>query len=99
MAITSAVIAAASLGYGAYAGEEQASARRRGQRQQERAQDAAESAAVREGRVADEEANRARRKKPDLTSILEDASRQRTGATPSIDPDRLLLGRSGLLGL
>lgn len=92
-----AVIAAAGLGYSAYAGERQQAAAKKGLRLQEEAQNEAQTAAIRDARVADEEENRARQKTPDLNVLLADQMTPRSGPT-SIDADRLLLGRPGLLG-
>lgn len=98
MAVTSAVAAVAALGYGVYAGERQHAAGRENRRMQERAQEDAEDAALREARIGEEEEKRARQKSPDLNVLLQDQLQQKPGPN-GIDANRLLLGRPGLLGL
>lgn len=91
--------AIASLLYGGYAGERQASAQRDSRRDQEQAQAQAEDAAISEARVGQEEERRARSRAPapDLEVLLGDQRPRPNGA--SMDAGRLLLGRPGLLGL
>lgn len=97
MAATSAVTAIAALGYGVYSGERQAKAAKKGLKLQQRAQQEAHAAAVSQARAADEAEGRARQKTPDLNVLLGDQLTAKPGPT-SVDADRLLLGRPGLLG-
>ena len=90
-------IALASLAYGVASGERQANVQRQGRRSQEQAQKQAETAVVREARTAEEADNRAKQKTPDLNVLLADELQPKPGKD-SIDANRLLLGRPGLLG-
>lgn len=91
-------IQALGLVYGVVSGERQAGVQRQARRDQEKAQDDAMAATVREARTAEEEANRARQRSPDVDVLLGDQQRRAPGPN-SIDADRLLLGRPGLLGV
>lgn len=92
-----ATAAVLGLGYSAFSGERQAAAARQGRRDQEQAQKQAETAAISQQRQADEAENRARQKTPDLNVLLSRELKPKPSPT-SIDADRLLLGRPGLLG-
>lgn len=92
-----AIIAGAGLLYSGYSGERQASMARKGKRDQDEAQAKAENAAVSQARQAEEAENRARQKSPDLNVLLARELKPKP-AQGSIDANRLLLGRPGLLG-
>ena len=92
------IVSLGSLGYQVYAGEEGRRLQRSGLRDQRAAQDEAQAAAVSSARRAAEAANRARRKAPDLDVLLGNELKPRSGKRDSIDVDRLLLGRPGVLG-
>lgn len=92
-------MSALSLGYGVYAGEAQRSEQKKSVRRQEQAQREAEQDAAVQTRVADEEANRARQKQPDLGVLLNDIGRGFRPNNQSVRADQLLLGRPGLLGV
>lgn len=92
-----AATAVLGLGYSIYSGQRQQAAAKKGLGLQQRAQKEAETASIREARLADEEQNRARQKSPDLNVLLGDQLMSKPGQT-GIDVDRLLLGRPGLLG-
>lgn len=92
-----AIIAGAGLLYSGYAGERQATAARKGKHAQEKAQDAAEAASISQARQASEDEKRARQKTPDLNALLA-RELQPKPAQGSIDTNKLLLGRPGLLG-
>ena len=85
-----AAAAVLSLGYGAFAGERQATAQRQGIRRQDQAQRAAEAAALSEERRAEQERNRANQKAPDLDVLL-GGKEPKPGAL-GINPAQLLLG-------
>jgi hypothetical protein len=93
-----ATAAVLSLAYGVHSGERQAKSARRGLRLQEQAQNDAQSAAIREARIGEEEENRARQKGPDLNVLLADQLKPKRGPD-TMDVDRLLLGRPALLGM
>lgn len=99
MAVGSAIVAGLALAYGAVAGERQHSEQRRGQRAQEAAQNAAERDASAQERTAEQEANRARNRQPDLGVLLNDVAQGFRPTQNSVNADRLLLGRPGLLGV
>lgn len=88
--------AVASLAYGIYAGERQASEARKGVRRQQAAEQQAEAAAMAETRRAEQEENRARQQAPNIDVLLGD--RPPKPGPKGIDADRLLLGRPGQLG-
>lgn len=96
-AVASAVVAAAALGYGVYAGEEQAKATRLGRRQQERTQKQAEARAISEARRAEMAEAASRRKSPNLDVLL--AGEPAKPGPAGMNADKLLLGRPSLLGL
>lgn len=91
---TTAVLA---LAYGVHSGERQAKEAKKGLRLQERAQQDAQDAAIRDANLAEEEANRAKQKSPDLNVLLADQMKPKASQS-AINADRLLLGRPGLLG-
>lgn len=93
-----AAVAIASLAYGVYAGETQSAVARKGRREAKDAQRKAEDAALSDAKLAEQEENRARQKSPDLNVLLGDVLRPKPGKG-SIDVDRLLLSRPGLLGV
>ena len=96
MPAVTAVTAIAALGYGVYAGERQAATARQGLRLQDEAQNKAEAAAASDARQAAEADKRASQKSPDLNVLLGDQTPK--ASQTSLDINRLLLGRSKLLG-
>lgn len=98
MAVGSAIIAGLALGYGVYSGEEQSRVQKVGLRRQKDAQDKAERDASVQARQAEEGENRARQKSPDLGVLLADVAGGFRPSQGSVNADRLLLGRPGLLG-
>jgi len=94
-----AAVALASLAYGIYAGETQSAVARKGRREAKDAQRKAEDAALSDAKLAEQEENRARQKTPDLNVLLGDQSLRPRPGKGSIDVDRLLLSRPGLLGV
>lgn len=96
MAEVTAVTAIAALSYGLYSGERQAATAKKGLRLQDEAQTKAEALAASDARQAAEADKRASQKSPDLNVLLGD--QQPRANQQSINTDRLLLGRSKLLG-
>lgn len=98
--------AAASLGYGIYAGEKANKAQKQALKSQERTQAEARAMAERQQRSSEEAINRANRKAPDVNAILKAAQEAGTkGMSTSmltgsrgVDPATLNLSRSTLLG-
>lgn len=83
-AITSAVVAAGSLGYGVYNGQQQAGAQQTALKKQNTAQQTATAAALsteRKGEIAQGAANQ---KTPDIASILQTAASKGTGASSTM---------------
>jgi len=93
-----AAVAIAGLAYSVVRGEQQAAAARRGRRDAQEAQAKAESAALADTKRAEEEANKAQQRSPDLNVLLGDALTPKKDQR-SIDTDKLLLGRPGPLGI
>lgn len=96
MPAVSAITAIAALGYSVYSGERQADVAQQNLRLQERAQQDADKAATADARRAAEAEKKAAQRTPDLNVLL--AGEKRPAGPTSIDTDRLLLGRSSLLG-
>lgn len=106
MGLAAAALGVLSVGASVQQGEEARSGQRRALRQQEQAQRQATSAAVSQRRRSEQESRRANRRQPDVSSIFDTeraasargpASTLLTGPT-GVDPNRLLLGRTSLLG-
>ncbi len=106
MAITGAITGVVGAITGIAQGITSDQAQRKGRRQQRVAQDSATAASVSEQRKADEALADANRKTPDITSLLTAEQQDRlrgptttllTGAN-GVDPNRLKLGRTSLLG-
>lgn len=103
MAISAAIAGAA---YGIRTGEKQRQQQKRALSRQEEAQRNAEARAQSEQRRADMEFRAANREKPDIGSLLTSelaAEQSGAGATlltgpGGVDPKRLKLGRTSLLG-
>lgn len=102
MAAVSTIIAGAALAYGVYSGEEQRAAAKTGRREQRQAQQQAESAALAEARVAEQERAKANAKTPDIPSILSATSRPKGTSLYAgplgADQSLLQLGKPKLLG-
>lgn len=91
------VIAGLSLAYGGYAGERQATAQRKGAKNQREAQQTAESNALKQERLGEQEATRARQKTPDLDVLLGDLTKPKQSSL-GINQSQLLLGNRFLGG-
>lgn len=100
MAVTA--IAAAALIAGLESGRSQRIAARKGAEEQRRAQEQAESAALAEARVAEQERAKANAKTPDIPSILLATSRPKGTSLYAgplgADQSLLQLGKPKLLG-
>lgn len=90
IATAAALISGASLGYSIFSGERGETARRKGKRDQQRAQSTAQGRALREEQRAAEAENKATQKKPDLRALLD--RNQPKPASLGVSPSQLLLG-------
>lgn len=106
MAVTGAITGIVGAISGIAQGITSDQAQRKGRRQQRTAQEAATATSVAEQRKADEALAAANRQAPDVTSLLTAEQQDRlrgptstrlTGAA-GVDPNRLKLGRTSLLG-
>ena len=101
-----AAIALTGVGHSARAGEEQKGLQNRSRIAQEKAQQQAQAQAQSEARKAEEATNAANRKTPQIGSLLGDAQMDANKGAAStlltgpqgIDPQRLKLGKTSLLG-
>lgn len=91
------LVAAASLAYSGYAGQQQKSAAKKGMRLQEEAQQEAQNAAISTSRKAAEDEKRARAQAPDLNVLLADQQKFK-GGSQGINAEKLLLGKPSALG-
>jgi hypothetical protein len=105
-AIASAAVAAGSLGYGIYSGQQQQGAQKKALAQQKQAQQQAESNALSTERKSEVAQNEVNKQTPNVASILARAaqmgnqglsSTMLTGPT-GVDTGSLNLGKSTLLG-
>lgn len=99
-AITIAATAAAvGTAYSIYSGE-------RASKKQDQAQQAAQTAAAKQEKLADQAVNAANRKTPDVSAMLSSAAQMGKSGPAStlltgaggVDPNALLLGKNTLLG-
>lgn len=101
----SAAATAGATGYGIYSGIEGSNRQGQALDQQTQAQSAAAAAAKKQQRTSEEAVNKANQQQPDLNSILANASKASGGAASTlltgvggVDPNKLTLGKSSLLG-
>lgn len=105
-AIASAGVAAGSLGYGIYNGQQQAGAQKKQLQAQQNAQTEAEQQSLSQMRQSEQADNEANQKTPDLSAILSRAAvAGRTGLSSTmltgpggVAPGLLNLGKNTLLG-
>jgi uncharacterized protein HemX len=90
-------LSALGTGYSVYSGQQQAVKQKENLDLQQKAQQQAETSAVNQDRLAQENQKRARKKSPDLNVLLGDLMKPKPGPA-GVNADQLLLGRPSLLG-
>lgn len=103
MGLVGGIVGLSMVAGSVYQGEQGRRVQKRALRDQEAAQRQAEINIVRQRQENEMETNRVRQKTPDLSGILASAQRPRDQTTLltgplGVDPERLRLGRSTLLG-